>query len=368
MSSYRAFRCHQEGGRVEARFDTLPARDAASLAPGEVALAVAWSGINYKDALAATGAGRIMRRFPLTAGIDVAGVVEASNDPRFRPGDPAVVVGCGLGEEVDGGFAERAWVQGDWIVTPPPGLTLRDAMAIGTAGFTAALALERMEHNGLRPGQGPVAVTGATGGVGSLAVAMLAARGYDVTAISAKRTAAPYLTALGAATVVHPDDLGMGTRPLDTARWAGAIDNLGGAMLAWLCASTRPLGTVASVGLAQSPALETTVMPGRAAARHQLHLLPGGTADGGVDAAGARPLPGHPRCRRPAGRGPGVAAGGVRWLHGRRAHGTHARAGVGCARLNGRRARRHRARVERIVSCPVASPPARAHAAGPRSA
>jgi NADPH2:quinone reductase len=261
MSSYRAFRCHQEGGRVEARFDTLPARDAASLAPGEVALAVAWSGINYKDALAATGAGRIMRRFPLTAGIDVAGVVEASNDPRFRPGDPAVVVGCGLGEEVDGGFAERAWVQGDWIVTPPPGLTLRDAMAIGTAGFTAALALERMEHNGLRPGQGPVAVTGATGGVGSLAVAMLAARGYDVTAISAKRTAAPYLTALGAATVVHPDDLGMGTRPLDTARWAGAIDNLGGAMLAWLCASTRPLGTVASVGLAQSPALETTVMP-----------------------------------------------------------------------------------------------------------
>lgn len=261
MSTYLAFRCVQEAGRIAARFETLPVRDAASLAPGEVTLKVAWSGINYKDALAVTGAGRIMRRFPLTAGIDVAGVVEASNDPRFRPGDPAVVAGCGLGEEVDGGFAERAWVRGDWIVTPPSGLTLRDAMAVGTAGFTAALAIERMEHNGLSPVQGPVAVTGATGGVGSLAVAMLAARGYQVTAISAKRDAGPYLRSLGAAAVTHPDELGMGTRPLESARWAGAIDNLGGPVLAWLCASTRPLGTVASVGLAASAQLETTVMP-----------------------------------------------------------------------------------------------------------
>lgn len=261
MSTYLAYRCHHDDGGVAARFDALPVREPASLSPGEVALAVAWSGINYKDALAVTGAGRIMRRFPLTAGIDVAGVVEASNDPRFRPGDPAVVVGCGLGEEHDGGFAERAWVQGDWIVTPPPGFTLRDAMAVGTAGFTAALAIERMEHNGLRPGRGPVAVTGATGGVGSLAVAMLSARGYQVTAVSSKRTAAPYLTSLGAATVAHPDELGMGPRPLESARWAGAIDNLGGPMLAWLCASTQPLGTVASVGLAASPVLHATVMP-----------------------------------------------------------------------------------------------------------
>ncbi|MEZ5419265.1 MAG: acryloyl-CoA reductase [Vicinamibacterales bacterium] len=261
MSTYLAYRCHLDAGRVQARLESLPIRAPETLAPGDVALTVAWSDINYKDALAVTGTGKIMRRFPLTAGIDVAGIVEASNDPRFRPGDPAVVVGCGLGEEHDGGYAERAYVTGDWIVRPPAPLTLRDAMAVGTAGFTAALAIERLEHNGLAPDQGPVAVTGATGGVGSFAVAMLAARGYRVTAITSKAAAGAYLTGLGAAEVVAPADLGMGTRPLESARWAGAIDNLGGPMLAWLCAATRPLGAVASVGLAASAALDTTVMP-----------------------------------------------------------------------------------------------------------
>lgn len=261
MATYLAYRCHQDAGQVRARLDALPRRDAASLAPGEVAIAVAWSGINYKDALAVTGAGRIMRRFPLTAGIDVAGVVEAANDPRFSPGDAAVVAGCGLGEEHDGGFAERAYVQGDWIVPLPAPLTLREAMAAGTAGFTAALAIERMEHNGLRPALGPVAVTGATGGVGSFAVAMLAARGYRVSAITGKPDGAAYLTALGAHDVLAAGDIPATVRPLESARWAGAIDNVGGQVLDWLCASTLPLGNVASVGLAAGHALQTTVMP-----------------------------------------------------------------------------------------------------------
>ena len=261
MTTSRAFRCHQVDGRVAARLETVPPRTADTLDAGEVLLAVAWSGINYKDALAATGAGKIMRRFPLTAGIDVAGVVEASADPRFRPGDMAVVVGCGLGEEVDGGFADQAVVRGDWIVRPPAPLTLRDAMAIGTAGFTAGLAIERLEHNGLTPDAGPVAVTGATGGVGSLAIAMLAARGYQVSALTGKTDAGPYLTSLGAAEIVDTGMVPLKTRPLDTARWAAAIDNLGGDMLAWLCATTRPLGGVASVGLAAGHTLQTTVMP-----------------------------------------------------------------------------------------------------------
>ena len=261
MPTSRAFRCHQVDGRVESRLELVPRRTAESLAPGEVLLAVAWSGINYKDALAATGAGKIMRRFPLTAGIDVAGVVEASADPRFRMGDAAVVVGCGLGEEVDGGFADQVVVRGDWIVRPPAPLTLRDAMAVGTAGFTAGLAIDRLEHNGLTPDAGPVAVTGATGGVGSVAIAMLAARGYRVSALTGKTDAGPYLTSLGASDVVDTTTLTLKARPLETARWAAAIDNLGGDMLAWLCATAQPLGGVASVGLAASPTLHTTVMP-----------------------------------------------------------------------------------------------------------
>lgn len=261
MPTSRAFRCHQVEGRVEARLEEVPRRTAEALAAGDVLLAVAWSGINYKDALAATGAGRIMRRFPLTAGSDVAGVVEASADPRFRPGDAAVVVGCGLGEEVDGGFADQAVVRGDWIVRPPAPLTLRDAMIVGTAGFTAGLAVDRLEHNGLTPASGPVAVTGATGGVGSLAIAMLAARGYRVSALTGKVDAGPYLTSLGATEIVDTTTLSLKARPLETARWAAAIDNLGGEMLAWLCATTQPLGGVASVGLAAAPTLQTTVMP-----------------------------------------------------------------------------------------------------------
>jgi NADPH2:quinone reductase len=202
-----------------------------------------------------------MKRFPLTAGIDLAGIVDASADDRYHAGDPVIVVGCGLGEEHDGGFAEQAYVRGDWIVPLPAALTLRDAMAIGTAGFTAAMAIQRMEDNGQEPGRGPIAVTGATGGVGSLAIDMLAARGYQVSAITGKPDAIPYLQSLGACDVVLAGGLNLRARPLETARWAGAIDSLGGEMLGWLCATTQPLGNVASVGLASSHKLETTVMP-----------------------------------------------------------------------------------------------------------
>jgi acrylyl-CoA reductase (NADPH) len=261
MATSRAYRCHQVSGGIEARLEDLPARDAASLSAGEVAVRVAWSGINYKDALAVTGAGRIMRRFPLTAGIDLSGVVEHSTDGRYRPGDRVIVVGCGLGEEVDGGFAEQAIVRGDWIVPLPAALTLRDAMAIGTAGFTAAMAIERMEDNGQRSAQGPVAVTGASGGVGSLAVMLLARRGYHVAAVTGKPDAEAYLRRLGAVEMVPAGSIPTAVRPLETARWAGAIDSVGGPTLAWLCATTQPLGNIASVGLAGGHALNATVMP-----------------------------------------------------------------------------------------------------------
>ena len=173
------------------------------LSPGDVVVRVQWSGINYKDALAVTGRGKILKRFPLNAGIDAAGIVESSQDARFQPGDAVLVQGMGLGESHDGGFAERLRVPGDWVVPLPTGLTLRESMVLGTAGFTAALALVRMELLGQRPELGPIVVTGATGGVGSIAVSMLAARGYAVIAVSGRPEHAGYLRGLGAS--ARPD-------------------------------------------------------------------------------------------------------------------------------------------------------------------
>lgn len=259
MSTYLAYRAHQEDGRVLSRLETLPLP--GDLQPGQVRVAVRWSGINYKDALAATGAGKIMKRFPLTVGIDLAGVVQRSADPRFKPGEEVLVVGCGIGEEFDGGFAEQALLQGDWLVRLPAALSLREAMAIGTAGFTAAMGIQRMEDNGLTPDAGPVLVNGATGGVGSLGLNMLAGRGYRVTALTGKADAADWLRGLGAAEVMLTNALPEKVRPLEKALWAGAIDNLGGATLAWLCATTQPLGSIASIGLASNHELHTTVMP-----------------------------------------------------------------------------------------------------------
>jgi NADPH2:quinone reductase len=257
-SRFKAFRIHSEGGKIVARYEPVTLDD---LAPGEVVIRVGYSDINYKDALAATGAGKILRRYPLVGGIDLAGVVESSSDTRYRPGDAVLVTGCGLSETHDGGYAQFARVPGDWVIPMPEGLDAFTAMALGTAGFTAALAIHRLEQNGQSPTGGPIAVTGASGGVGSIAVDMLAARGYRVVAVSGKAGAAQYLKELGAAEVLARQDLELGSRPLETARFAGAIDNLGGEVLAWLTRSVDFWGNIASIGMAGSAELKTTVMP-----------------------------------------------------------------------------------------------------------
>ena len=258
MSTFKAFRIHSENGRIVARFESLTLDD---LSPGDVVIRVTHSGINYKDALAATGAGRILRRYPLVGGIDFAGVVESSADARYRVGDAVLVTGCGLSETHDGGYAELARVPGDWVIPIPPGLDTFTAMALGTAGFTAALAIHRMEHNGQTPEQGPIAVTGASGGVGSIAVDMLAVRGYRVVAVSGKSDATGYLRELGASEILARQDISFGSRPLEAARFGGAIDNLGGEALAWLTRTVDFWGNIASIGLAAGPELKTTVMP-----------------------------------------------------------------------------------------------------------
>ncbi|MBS0379206.1 MAG: oxidoreductase [Proteobacteria bacterium] len=258
MSSFRAFRIHQEDGRIAARFENLTLAD---LAPGEVVIRVSHSGINYKDALAATGAGKILRRYPLVAGIDLAGIVESSEDPRYKKGDEVLVTGCMLSETHDGGYAEVARVKGDWVIPLPAGMNAFDVMALGTAGFTAALAIHRMEQNGQSPGGGPILVTGATGGVGSLAIDMLKTRGYRVVALSGKPQAEEYLRELGADEILPRAGLDLGTRALETTRFGGAIDNLGGDYLAWLTRTVDFWGNIASIGLASGPELKTTVMP-----------------------------------------------------------------------------------------------------------
>ncbi len=231
------------------------------LSPGDVLVSTRWSGINYKDALAVTGRGKILKRFPLNAGIDVAGIVESSDDARFRPGDEVLVNGMGLGESHDGGFAELVRVPGDWVVPLPAGLTLRESMILGTAGFTAGLAVARMELNGQAPEKGPIVVTGASGGVGSAAVSMLARRGYRVVACSGRPEHAEYLRGLGAAEVKAPAELDLGSRPLGPARFGGVIDNVGGDLLAGLVRHVGLWGQVACIGMASSPDLATSLFP-----------------------------------------------------------------------------------------------------------
>jgi NADPH2:quinone reductase len=255
---FRACRVFEEGGRVTPRLVEMASDDLSS---GDVVVRVQWSGINYKDALAVTGRGRILKRFPLNAGIDGAGTVESSEDARFRRGDPVLVNGMGLGETHDGGFAEVLRVPGSWVVPLPAGLTLRESMILGTAGFTAALAVVRMELNGQRPDKGPIVVTGATGGVGSAAVAMLAARGYRVLAVSGRSEHADYLRRLGAVEVKSPAELALGSRPLEAARFGGVIDNVGGELLAGLVRHVGLWGQVACIGMASSPDLATSVFP-----------------------------------------------------------------------------------------------------------
>lgn len=256
--TFKAFRIHEIDKKIVARFDQLSLDD---LAPGEVVVRVTHSDINYKDALAATGAGRILRKYPLVGGIDFAGVVESSTDSRYRAGDPVLVTGCGLSETHDGGYAEYARVKGEWVIPMPDGLDAFKAMSLGTAGFTAALAIHRMEHNGQTPAKGPIVVTGATGGVGSIAIDMLAGRGYEVIAVTGKAESSEYLRALGAAKVLLRKEIDYGKRPLEAAQYGGAIDNVGGETLTWLTRTVDNWGNIASIGLAGGAELHTTVMP-----------------------------------------------------------------------------------------------------------
>lgn len=256
--SFPAFRVHQEQGRIAARLDTITLDD---LTPGEIVVRVRYSTINYKDALAATGKGKILRKYPLVGGIDLAGEVVSSNHAAFASGDRILVNGCGLSETNDGGYARYARVQADWAVPIPQALDARECMAIGTAGFTAALAIHRMEENGQAPERGEIVVTGATGGVGALAIDMLAARGYRVVAVTGKQAQESWLRELGAAQVLIRDQIDLGSRPLETARWAGAIDSVGGGLLEWLLRTANFHANVASIGMAASTELKTTVLP-----------------------------------------------------------------------------------------------------------
>ncbi len=233
----------------------------ADLPEGDVTVTVEWSTLNYKDALAITGKSPVVRRFPMVPGIDFAGRVKESTNPGFRPGDAVLLNGWGVGETHWGGLAGEARVKGDWLLPIPEGLDARRAMAIGTAGYTAMLCVMALERHGVKPDSGEVAVTGATGGVGSFAVALLARRGYRVVASTGKTQEADYLKQLGAADIIDRAELGTPGKPLGKERWAGAIDSVGGATLANLCATTRYGGTVAACGLAQSMDFPATVAP-----------------------------------------------------------------------------------------------------------
>ena len=258
MERFRAYRIDQEDGKIVAGFQELSLDD---LTEGNVVVRVSHSTINYKDALAATGTGKILRRYPLNGGIDLAGVVVSSEDTDFQPGTEVLVNGCGLSETVDGGYSEYARLESKSLVMIPDGMTAVEVMQIGTAGYTAALAIHRMEQNGQSPEQGPVVVTGATGGVGSVAIDMLNARGYEVVALTGKSDEEDYLRQIGASRILLRDQLDLGKRPMEKALWAGAIDNLGGDYLTWLTRTVDYGGNIASIGLAASISLQTTVLP-----------------------------------------------------------------------------------------------------------
>ena len=259
MSNFRAYRIFEENGKSAGRFVDLSIDD---LALGEVVIQTNYSSVNFKDALAATGTGKVIRRFPCVGGIDVSGVVSSSSDARFKAGDKVLVTGYDLGVAHDGGYAEYVRVPADWVVPLPIGLTLFEAMALGTAGFTAALAIHRLEQNELSPDKGKVIVTGATGGVGSLAINMLSQLGYHVVAVTGKDSEHEFLKSIGANEILPRSSIDLTSkRPLEKAMWAGALDSVGGETLAWLARTMQNEGGIASFGNAAGVELHTTVFP-----------------------------------------------------------------------------------------------------------
>ena len=256
---FRTLRIFNEDNNITSRWVDLELNE---LDPGEVVIRAAYSSVNYKDALAATGAGKVIRRFPCVGGIDVAGVVVSSLDPRFVPGDEVLVTGYEMGVAHDGGFAELVRVPAEWVVRLPVGLSLHDAMVLGTAGFTAALSLHRLQQNDVKPENGKVVVTGATGGVASLAINMLKKLGYQIVAITGKDSEHEYLRSLGADEILPRSVMDLtSTRPLEKAQWAAALDSVGGATLAWLTRTMQQNGVIASFGNAGGVELNTTVLP-----------------------------------------------------------------------------------------------------------
>lgn len=255
MSTFRAIAALEPG---PARLVELTDAD---LGDGDVTVAVAYSSLNYKDGLAVTGKGRIMRSHPMVAGIDLAGVVETSDSPDWKPGDEVLVTGWGLSESHSGGYTQRQRVRSEWLTRKPDGLTLRQTMAVGTAGLTAMLCILAIEGAGVAPGDGEVVVTGAGGGVGSVAVAVLAKLGHVVTASTGRAETHDYLRTLGAASIIDRSELATAGRPLDKERWAGGVDTVGSHTLATVLAQTRYRGAVAACGLAGGNDLPTTVLP-----------------------------------------------------------------------------------------------------------
>ncbi len=258
LSAFPVIRARQVDGRAVGQLETATLDD---IDGGEVLIRVACSGINYKDALAVTGSAPVMRRLPCIAGIEAVGSVVESADPRFAAGDEVLVHGLGLGVDRDGGFSAYLRVPGDWVMPRPAALSAFEAATIGVAGYTAALAIHRMEHNGLAPGQGPVVVTGATGGVASLGIAMLAAAGYEVAAITGKDDAHDYLRGLGAAQVLPRSAVESPGKPLRRAQWAGALDSVGGETLPWLMSTMREGAAIAVFGNAAGSAYSGNVLP-----------------------------------------------------------------------------------------------------------
>jgi putative YhdH/YhfP family quinone oxidoreductase len=258
MSTFKAYLTSQEGktSKTELVDYTVDQLDA-----GEVLINVEYSTVNYKDALSATGAGRIIRRFPCIGGIDLAGVVESSADAKFKPGDKVIAHSYDVGVAHHGGYAQKARIPAAWLVPVPSGMSTFDAMTYGTAGFTAAQAVHRMQHDGLHPAMGPVLVNGATGGVGMVAIEILAKLGYDVVAVTGKEKDVELLKSIGAKSVLIRGQFEMTEKPLGSETYAGAVDNLGGEQLSWLTRVMKVGGTIASVGLAQGWEVKTTVMP-----------------------------------------------------------------------------------------------------------